>query len=81
MALQAEMLSPEMPVGVQRGGYVPIVQKIKRRFAWMEDALASRVKPTSMNGAKRSPAPTLPRNCLRVGMPRCLPVTGPGRGS
>ena len=29
------MLSPEMPVGVQSDGFVPIVQNSRIRFTWL----------------------------------------------
>src|SRR6185312_6827682 len=43
-------------------------QKTRRRFDWRLPACALRSSPLLMKGASKRPAPTLPTNCLRVGI-------------
>ena len=48
-----------------------MVAKIRRRLDCRVAACASRRSPSNfglMNGASKRPAPTLPTNCLRLGM-------------
>src|SRR5690348_16366487 len=65
IALHELIDSPET-VGVQAGGCVPIVQNRTRRFTGEPAAFASLRSPELTNGASSSPAPALPRICLRL---------------
>src|SRR5678815_5377461 len=68
IALHVLMVSPEIPVGVHSDGFVPIVQKRMMRFDCLTAACAGLRVAMLMNGASRSPAPTLPANCLRLNL-------------
>ena len=68
IALKVLMVSPEIPVGVHSDGFVPIEQNTSTRFACFTAACAVRRVAMLMNGASKSPAPTLPANCLRLNL-------------
>src|SRR4051794_3718407 len=67
LGLNAVMLSPEIPVGVQMSGCVPIVQKNNTRLT-RPAARAGLPYSSDRNGAAIRPAPAVFSNLLRVSL-------------
>src|SRR4051812_53441 len=75
IALQVPMVSPEIWVGVQLSGLVPMVQNTSKRLACL--VVAARVGPSlnmDRKGASRMPAPAPMFNCLRLSLYMLYPM-------